>query len=193
MAHLRRWLPLAVAAAATALLAAGTGVAANQFAAPRAQPPPQLKTVPSATLTRLGVTLSAASQPPYCGMAGAAMGRGWLRQGSAGCAIDQDTAESAARRGGSARVVESLLAFVTSTRNPAIGRDHLAWLVVVQQTASPCQQNGWGCPGAARAFGWSQLVVVDAHGGGLVSTLRLTPMGGVRPPQMLPISTMLGG
>ncbi|HXM57618.1 MAG TPA: hypothetical protein VOB72_19630 [Candidatus Dormibacteraeota bacterium] len=193
MAHLRRWLPLAVATLATALLAAGTGVAANQFAAPRPQPAPQLKTVPAAALSRLGISLSAASQPPYCGVAGAAMGRGWLRQGSAGCAIDRDTAESAARRGSSARVVESLLAFVTSTRNTAIGRDRLGWLVVVQQSAIPCQQSGWGCLGAVRGFGWSQLAIVDAHGGGLLGTLRLSPIGGGRPPQMLPPSAMLGG
>jgi hypothetical protein len=193
VAHLRRWLPLAVAAVATALLAAGVGVAANQFAAPRSQPAPQLKTVPATALTRLGISLSAASQPPYCGVADAAMGRGWLRQGSAGCAIDRDSAESSARRGGSARVVESVLAFVTSSRNTAIGRDRLAWLVVVQQAVMPCQQSGWVCLGPARTFGWSQLVVVDAHGGGLVGTLRLSPMGGARPPQILPPSTLLGG
>jgi hypothetical protein len=195
MAQLRRWLPLAVAALVTVLLAGGFGVAANQVATPRAQPPPQLKTVSTAALTRLGISLGAASQPPYCGVAEAAVGQGWLRSGSAGCAISRDAAESTARRGGTAQVVESVLATVTSTRVPAIGHDHLAWLVVVQQSFGACQQNGgWSvCVGGGRGgIGWNQLALVDAHGAGLFSVLRLSPVVG-RPQQVFPPGAMLGG
>lgn len=195
MANLRRWLPLAVAALATVLLAMGVGLAASQLATPRTQPPPQLKTVPPTTLARLGISLAAASQPPYCGLADSAVGHGWLRSGSAGCAIGREAAESTARQGGAARVVESLLAFVTSTRAAAIGRDHLAWLVVVQQTLGACQQSGgWSlCVGTGRGgFGWNQLAVVDAHSGGLLGVLRLSPLVG-RPQPVLPSGALLGG
>jgi hypothetical protein len=193
VAHCRRWLPLAVAALATALLAGGFGLAANQLAAPRSQPAPHLKTVSTAALTRLGLSLSAPSLPPYCRVTEAAAGQGWLRAGSAGCAISRDAAESAARRGGSPRVVESVLASVTSTRTATIGHHHLAWLVVVQQSLGACQQNGgWSiCVGGARGFGWNQLALVDAHDGGLFSTLRLSPMGGR--PQTVPAGGLLGG
>jgi hypothetical protein len=195
VAPLRRWLPFAAAALATALLASGVGVAANRLSAPAARPAPQLKTVAPAVLDRVGISLAAASQPPYCGVADAAVNQRWLRPGSAGCAISQDAAEAMARRGGSARVLESVLALVTSTRIQGIGRDHLAWLVVVQQSIRTCQQSGgWAmCSGPARGFAWSQIALVDAYGGGVISTLRLSPTGG-RPPiqQTLPSAALLG-
>lgn len=194
MAHWRRWLPLAAAALATVLLAGGFGLAANQLATPRRHAAPQLTTVPASALTRLGLSLEAPSLPPYCSVTDAAVSQGWMQAGSAGCAISRDAAESAARRGGGARVVESVLASVTSTRTAAIGHDHLAWLVVIQQSLGACQQNGsWSiCVGGSRGFGWNQLALVDAHGGGLFSTVRLSPMG-ARPPQTVPRGSVLGG
>ena len=194
VAHWRRWLPLAVAALATALLAGGFGLAANRLATPRPQPVPQLATVSPATLARLGLRLTAPSLPAYCGVADAAVSQGWLRSGSAGCAISREAAESAARQGGNARVVESVLTSVTSSRTSAIGRDRLAWLVVIQQSLGACQQNGgWSiCVGGPRGFGWNQLGVVDAHGAGLLGTLRLSPMGG-RPPPTAQTGGLLGG
>jgi hypothetical protein len=185
VAHVRRWLPFAAAVLATALLASGVGVAANRLATPRSQPVPQLKTVSPAALTRLGLSLAAAPQPAYCGVAAAAVSQGWLRPGSAGCPISRDAAESTARRPGSGRVVESVLGLVSSNRIASVGHDHLAWLVVVQQSTGACQQSGgWSlCVGAARGFGWTQLALVDGHGAGTFSTLRLAPMGGQPPPR----------
>jgi hypothetical protein len=158
-----------------------------------------LKSAPPATLSRLGITLTAPAQPLYCGVAGAVVSNGWLRSGAAGCAIGRGTAESAARQGGSARVVESVLARVNSSRVSALGHDLLAWVVVTQQSfRSSCSQGVGGyqvCAGGGRAaFTWSQLVVVDAHTAGVVNLLRLTPAGGgrVRPGLPQP-GTMLGG
>ena len=177
--HWGRWAPLAVAALATALLAGGVGLAADRLATPRVEPTPQLRTVSAATLVRLGLSLAPASEPPYCGVADAAVGQGWLRAGSAGCAIGRDTAEAASGQGASVRVLESLLASVTSTRSSTIGRAHLAWLVVLRQMPTlNCQQAGsrMTCAGITGAsFGWNQLAVVDAHSGGVLGTLRLNP------------------
>jgi hypothetical protein len=186
VAQMRRWLPLAVATLATVLLAGGFGFAVNLFATPRPQPIPQLKTVPVASLSRLGITLAAPTQPLYCGVTGAVAGQGWLPTGAAGCAVSQSTAESAARQGGSGRVVESVLAQVTSTRLTAAVHDLLAWVVVTQQTrAANCIQGVGGfkfCAGAATRTGltWTQIVIVDAHSGGVITQLLLAPIGGGR-------------
>jgi hypothetical protein len=194
VAHLRRWLPFAAAALSTALLAVGFGLGANRLVTPRSQPAPQLRTVSATALSRVGVTLAAPAQPPYCGLADAAAGQGWLRSGSAGCAISQTVAESAARQGGNVRVVESLLAQVTSSKDAVIGRNHLAWLVVTQQTLGACQQpaTGWSiCLGGRGGFAWNQLVLVDARSAGIVHTLRISPMG--RGTQTFPPGTRLPG
>jgi hypothetical protein len=178
----RRWAPLLVASILTALVAGGVGLAADQLATPGADPAPRLKTVPASTLTRLGITLSATRQPPYCGLTDTAVRRGWLPPGSAGCAISQASAEAAARQGGRARVVESVLARATSARASRIGRNRPAWLVVLQGSLStqfrtwPCQLQGstWTtCP-----TNWltsSRLVLVDATSGSILSSLTLSP------------------
>jgi hypothetical protein len=182
--QMRRWLPFAVATLATVLLAGGFGLAVDQLATPHAQPAPHLKTVPVATLSRLGITLAAPAQPIYCGVAGAITSHGWLSSGSGGCAISQSDAESAARQGGNARVVESVLALVSSSRISALGHDLLAWAVVTQQTlgCSPMKNVGGYqvCVSYRGGFAWTQLVVVDAHTGGIVYQMRLSPTGGGR-------------
>lgn len=180
MTPARRWLPFVGAALATMVLAGGFGFAANQFAAPRAQPAPHLKTVSTATLTKLGITLSAPVQPVYCGVAGVAVSHGWLRQGAAGCAISQASAVSAASQGRSGQVLESVLALVDSTRLTAVGREHLAWVVVAQQSlgACPVQISGLSlCPSPKR-FTSTQVVLVDAYGGGVFTRFRVSALGG---------------
>jgi hypothetical protein len=178
---MRRWVPFSVAVLATVLLAGGFGLAVDHFATPQEQPAPQLKTVPAATLTRLGVTLSAPTQPLYCGLEGTAAGHGWLPAGAAGCAISQRAAESTAAQGGSAQVVESVLAVASVSRVPTIGRDHLTWVVVTQQAAGSCQQQalGWAvCPAGRGGFTSSQIVLVDAHSAGVAGRLRIGGFGG---------------
>jgi hypothetical protein len=197
----RRWLPFAVATLATLLLAGGFGLAVDRLATPQVRPAPTLKTVPAATLNRLGIRLSAPSQPLYCDVAGEVVSRGWLRSGSGGCAISQRSAEAAARQGGAnARVVESVLALVTSSRVTTVGRDLLAWVVVTQQSVSSnCVQGVGGysfCVGSGRSgFNWSQIVIVDAHSGGVVNQQRLNPVGGgrIRPSLPLPGTVPTGG
>jgi hypothetical protein len=172
-----RWLPFAVAAVATALLAGGIGVAADRLVTPHGQAVPQLRTVPAATLARVGITLGPPSQPVYCGLAAAAVQNGWLRSGSVGCAISQPAAEAAARQGGRSRVIESVLALVTSSRGAAVLRDHLTWLVVTQSTVNACQPAAGYSVCFGPRGGWNQLVLVDARSGGVMSSQRLTPAG----------------
>jgi hypothetical protein len=191
VAQTRRWLPFAVATLATVLLAGGFGLAIDRLAAPHAQPAPQLKTVTPAALNRLGITITAPSQPLYCGVAGAIVSHGWLRSGTGGCAISQRDAEASARQGGNARVVESVLALVSSSRVSALGHDLLAWVVVTQQTTarSSCAQGAslvCVTNGNRGAFSWTQLVVVDAHTGGIVNQTRLSPAGGRGWPYPMP-------
>ncbi|HEY4025519.1 MAG TPA: hypothetical protein VGO86_03730 [Candidatus Dormibacteraeota bacterium] len=177
-------MPVGAAAIATVLLAVAFGLAANQLTTSPTRPEPHLRTVSNATLTRLGLSLSAAVQPPHCGLADGAALHGWLPAGSVGCAITQTAAEAMARQGGSGTVIESLLALVTSTRPAAIGYHHLTWLVVTQNTASYCGQSGGGfstCLGQ-RGFTRSQLVLVDGHGAGIINTLRLGAGGRVARP-----------
>jgi hypothetical protein len=193
VAHLRRWLPVGAAAIATVVLAVGFGLAASQLANARERAAPQLKSVPATTLARLGITLTAATQPPYCGMAGAAVEHGWMPAGRAGCAISRSAAEAAAVQGSRNAAVESLLALVTSSRQTAIGRDHLTWLVVTQSNLNPCRAAGsaFTTCGAPRGVGWNQLVLVDAFGAGVINTLRLNP--GVRATRPFPPSGALNG
>jgi hypothetical protein len=199
VAQMRRWLPFAVAALATVLLAAGFGFAVDQLATPHPQPAPQLKTVPAATLSRLGITLSAPAQPLYCGVAGAVVSHGWLQSGAAGCAISQSAAESAARHGAADRVLESVLALVNSSRASALGRDLLAWVVVTQLRLQPTCLKGVGgyqvCVGARPVFSYTQLVIVDAHSGGIVNQMRLSPLGAgrVKPAFPQPGAVLAGG
>jgi len=184
VAQVRRWLPLAVATLATVLVAGGFGIAADELATPHPQAAPQLKTVPAATLSRLGMRLAAPAQPLYCGVAGTAVSHGWLRSGAAGCAISQGAAESATKQGGTTRVLESVLARVTSSRTPVVTSDLLAWVVVTQQTVPPTCMPGFGgyqvCVGPRGGFMWSQLVVVDAHTAAIVNQVRVSPAGGGR-------------
>lgn len=189
MAPVRRWLPFTAAALATVLLAGGFGLAADRLVTPQLRPAPQLKTVPAATLARLDITLAAPDQPLYCGVADEAVSRGWLRSGTAGCAISQSAAESAARQGGQARVVESVLAQVSSTRLFAVGGAHLAWVVVTQQSTGSCPQavGGWApCTSGRGGVVWNQLVVVDGHSAGVVGRLRLGPAAGRPQPRFYP-------
>jgi hypothetical protein len=182
VAQMRRWLPFAVATLATVLLAGGFGLGVDQLATPHAQPSPHLKTVPAATLSRLGITLSAPAQPLYCGVAGAIVSHGWLSSGSGGCAISQTDAESAARQGGNGRVVESVLALVSSSHMSALGHDVLAWVVVTQQSLG-CTPNVGAyrvCVSFRGGVAWTQLVVVDGHSGGIVNQTRLSPTAGGR-------------
>ncbi len=181
----RRWAPLVVASVLTALLAIGAGAGANQLVERGAgTSQPRLRTVPAGTLARLGLTLSSAAQPPYCDMAGQAVRRGWLKPGWAGCVIDRTSAEAVARQGSGARVLESLLARVTSLHARAIGRNREMWLVVLQGLPGS-QFRYWPCPlqvGGSTAcpmgrLASSRLVLVDASSGGIVSSVNLNPVG----------------
>jgi hypothetical protein len=157
-----RWAPLVVASLVAALLATGAGVGADQVVERGAgASQPRLRTVPASTLDRLGLTLSSVAQPPYCDL------------------TDQ---------GSGARVLESLLARVTSQRVRAIGRNRETWLVVVQGQPGS-QFRYWPCPlqvGGSTAcpmgrLASSRLVLVDASSGAVAGSLNLGPVSGQRP------------
>jgi hypothetical protein len=171
---IRRWIPLMAAAAVTGVLASGVAFAAEQVASPGTQPAPTLKNAPTATLVRMGITLAPAAQPPYCGLQQAAVRNGWLKPGSAGCAIGRDAAEAAARRGGQVRVVEAVLARVSMPRQASVGRNHLAWLLVTQGGFSVPASRISCAPAAGQPaftctftpiFSPRQLVMVDGLSG----------------------------
>jgi hypothetical protein len=178
----RRWGPLFLATLATALLALAVGNAGNLVSAgsPRA---PQLKTVSTTTLSRLGLSLEATAQPPYCGLTNTVPRPGWLTTPPVGCAVPRPAAEAAARSGShNVRVIEDVLALVTSAPPTLVGRDHLTWLVVIQRTGLAPLYGGV-CPSQAGGFtaclgGWSRgsswLVLVDARTAGVINTLPLT-------------------
>jgi hypothetical protein len=167
---MHRWRILVAAIAATAMLAAGFGIAVDRLAI-SAPPAPHLRTISDSNLfASYGVKLSGTTQPPYCGLEQAVARSGWLKSGAAGCAISREAAESVAVRGGAGSVVESLLARISSTSSTDV-HNRLAWLVVVRgipfPTLSPIVCAGPpGAPCVRGAQRWrDQVVFLDAYSG----------------------------
>jgi hypothetical protein len=188
----RRWTAFLVALGASAVLAVGVGVATSLLVA-GAQEPPRLRTVPARTLPQAGISLAAASQPPYCDVERTAAQRGWTSAGVAGCAIGRTRAEAALLPVFQGHVTEAVLARVTGPATSDIGRDRLVWMVVVQSSLLVLPTNACGPPvasGPACAAGRmgpvsSQAVVfVDATSGQVLTTV---PVPGQSPaPQAKP-------
>lgn len=194
---MRRWSAPIAATLATLLLAGGVAVVGDRLASPASAPAPQLKTIPVATVSRLGLLLSAATQPPYCGgFEQTAVDRGWLHPGTAGCAISRDVAERAARQGARLTIVESLLARVSSTHASFIGPNQLTWLVVLQIMRGNvgCLQPAPSVSGCFRpTFAINQLVLVDALSSAVVASLNLNVAGrGVPRPVPAPLPAASG-
>jgi len=137
---MNRWKIFLAALAGSAVLAVGFAAGVDRLVTSGPQTP-HLKSISDATLSsRYGLTLAAAAQPPYCGLEQKVARADWLStflrpvtpsSGAAGCPISRDQAEAAAVGNGSGRVIESVLARVSSTWNPQL-RNRLAWLVVVR-------------------------------------------------------------
>jgi hypothetical protein len=162
------WSQFLAGCAITAALALGFGNGVGWLVASSQSPAPTLQTIPPGTLQRDGITLSAAPQPPYCGLADDGIVSHWLRTGLAGCAISQSAAEAAATRGASGTIQEAMLARVTANGGLPIGRNRLAWLVVLRGGFGPqrltCPAGGAG-PRAACATvptpSFTRVVIVD--------------------------------
>src|ERR1700736_775459 len=107
---MRRWLPVLVGSLAVMALAGGTALGVHRPIQPVSGPPPQLKTVPTSTLSRLGVTLAPAQTPPYCRLVSAAAERGLTVSSHSGCPIGRAAAEAAARSAASAPAPEAVFA-----------------------------------------------------------------------------------
>lgn len=196
----RRWIPLLAGAMATATLAACFGLAMDRVttAAPSG---PQLRTVSAAALASLGMTVSPATQPPYCGAEQAVASRGWLRPGAAGCPIGQDAARDAATKDAGGQTVESVLARVSLSGLPTL-RDRLVWLVVVRWGPVPrlapaiaCTPVGGldgpvgTCPIRRPATLPDRVVVVDARSAQILAVLTpgITSLPLGSPPSLAPM------
>jgi hypothetical protein len=183
----KRWAVFLAALAGSAVLAAGVAVAVDRATAASAQAP-RLRTVPDSALAGAGITLAAAAVPPYCGVEQEASRRGWLPSGAGGCPIDRSAAEAIVARGGSARVMESLLAVASAAGRTSVGRDHLVWLVVVRSSAVAVPMIACArgpaivtpCPAPVRVAG-STLVLLDARSGRMLQLLAVGPSGSLRP------------
>jgi hypothetical protein len=226
-----RWVSVLVAAFAAGALAGGTALAADRVFQPSGDQP-NLKGVPSATLYQMGVSVSSARAPAYCGVVSLASQHGLSAPGPIGCPVSRELAEAGFRRafpsappglgvsslapatapGGS--VLDAALVRATVPSQPVIGRDRLAWLLVVQgafpfyrlrpfAVCRPTQGSStpaFGCRGVIGNL--VQLVFVDAENAQYLTALplglsaggvsiqgsavaRLTPTV-VGPPQGLP-------
>ena len=186
---IHRWKTLLAALAGSAVLAVAFAMGVDRLVMSSPQAP-HLTSMSDASLSgRYGVTLAAAPQPPYCGLEQAAAKTGWLSPGAAGCAISRERAEAAALGAGSGRVIESLLARVSSTWNPEI-RDRLAWLVVVRWSRGAPLPRSCGLVYPAPAGCYSpqtrvlsdRVVVLDAFSGQTLQTQQLGPGLIIGPP-----------
>ena len=162
------------------LLAAGFGVGISRLTA-AAGPPPSLGTVPAGTLSRAGVTLAAASQPPYCDIERGAAQRG-APAGVGGCAISREQAESNLLPAFRGTVREAVLARVSGPSGSGIGQDQLVWLVVVRSNllvlpttycappvpgGAACQSRGLG------AVSNQAIVFIDGLTGQVLTTVSV--------------------
>ncbi|MBJ7615043.1 MAG: hypothetical protein DLM67_13885 [Candidatus Nephthysia bennettiae] len=139
------------AAVLVASLAGGTAVASDRLFSSRKAPPPALKGVSGETLAQMGIALSTAQPPPYCGLVSAAVEHGVQPPGRTGCPVSRSAAESAFRqafpgwsRSGlgvsslapasspAGTVQDAALVRASAPRQPLIGGDRLVWLFVVQ-------------------------------------------------------------
>ncbi|MBJ7598271.1 hypothetical protein [Candidatus Nephthysia bennettiae] len=147
----KRWLAVMGAAVLVASLAGGTAVASDRLFSSRKAPPPALKGVSGETLAQMGIALSTAQPPPYCGLVSAAVEHGVQPPGRTGCPVSRSAAESAFRqafpgwsRSGlgvsslapasspAGTVQDAALVRASAPRQPLIGGDRLVWLFVVQ-------------------------------------------------------------
>jgi hypothetical protein len=125
----------------------------------------------------MGITLAGASQPPYCGAAGGVAQHGLVGQGTLGCAITRDVAETAAKQGSSlVQVVESVLALVTYTHQPG-HPDQLMWVVVIQGSPTSVPASSGAVWRGVRPVR-SNLVLVNAHTAEVVAVPLWSGRGG---------------
>src|SRR5579875_2787367 len=181
-AALGRWSPFLVGCAVTAVLALGFGGGVSWLVASSRGPAPVLRTIPPGTLQRYGITLAAAPQPPYCGLAENGPISRWLRTGLAGCPISRSAAEAAATRGASGTIQETVLARVTANGALPIGKDRLAWLVVLRGGSGPprvaCPIRGATthitCP-VISTPSFTRVVIVDVQWAGAATAFPGLP------------------
>jgi hypothetical protein len=186
-----------------ALLAVGSAYALDRLFQPESGQPVQLKTVPAATLSQLGVTAAAAQVPAYCQVVGAAADHGLGGPGPLGCPISRQGAEAAARQTGpDGAPKETVLARVTAIRQSPLLNDRLVWLVVLQGTGPTLRARpAVACPVVAGPGGGTtptpicasrvsgtRLVFVDARSAAVLAAMwvGIGSGGTVPPPAVAP-------
>jgi hypothetical protein len=196
-----RWVSVLVAVVAAGALAGGTALAVDRVFQPSGDQP-NLKGVSSATLNQMGVSLSSASAPAYCGAVSLASEHGFSAPARTGCPVGREAAEAGFRRafpsappglgvsslapatppGGT--VLDAALARATVFSQPVIGRDRLVWLLVVQGALPYYRLRPFAvCPApksSSPTFGcrgvmgnFTQLVFVDAETAQYLTALPL--------------------
>ena len=157
-------MPFLAALACTVLLALAVGVAITRMSvAGSAQPP---------------------DQPPYCDSERLIAGRRLLPQAAAGCPVSAQAARSTAAEllvgGGSVR--EAVLARVSQAGPGAVGRDRLAWVVVLHSDfllvpatrCAPPRASGPACAvSGLGAVSNEEVVVVDGDSGQILATVPI--------------------
>jgi hypothetical protein len=196
-----RWVSVLVAVVAAGALAGGTALAADRVFRPSGEQP-TLKGVSSATLYQMGVNLSSARAPAYCGVVSLASQHGFSVPGGTGCPVSRELAEAGFRKafpsappglgvsslapatppGGT--VLDAALVRAYVPGQPVIDRDRLVWLLVVQgafpfyrlRPFAVCPTPGRTQPslGCRGAMGsLTQLVFVDAETAQYLTALPL--------------------
>jgi hypothetical protein len=210
-----RWLSVLAAAVGAVALAGGTAMAADRVFLGSTARPPSLKGVSNSTLSQMGVTLSSAQAPAYCGVVSVAKEHGVSPPGKTGCPVSRETAEATFRRtlpgwagsglGAAAMapansppgtVQDAVLVRASVPRQPAIGSDRLVWLFVVKGAFPPYRATPLVCVSQVsgsisgpicRGPSLTELVFVDAATSQYLTALPVGLQGGARP---LPFTRM---
>jgi hypothetical protein len=175
----QRWVVFVAALVGSMLVAAGFAVAVDAAVRVSAVRP-HLRTVSDAALAQAGYRLAAPAIPPHCRIAQQAVGSGWLLEGVAGCPISRQAAIADATRGSDSRVLDTVLARVSTAGG---GVERIVWLVVVQ--SSIVMTPAIACAASSSALsvrcpvpiGGTTLQLLDAYSGRMLRFLVMGPSG----------------
>lgn len=206
----RPWVSVAATLVVAAGLAGGTAIVSDRVFSAQTAPPPTLKGVSAETLSQMGIRLSSAQAPLYCGVVSMAFDHGLQPPTRTGCPVSRVAAEAAFKdalpgwlgsglgvaalapaNAPAGTVQDAALVRASAPRQPAIGRDRVVWLFVVQgafpayrmrpMIACPTPIAGTLPRPACRALAGSstELVFVDAESSRYLTALPVTAPGGV--------------
>jgi hypothetical protein len=168
----RRWRPLVTAMAVTAVLSGLAGIQANRLVRPQPENPPRLQGISGTSLGKLGLTLGAPVQSPFCELP--------VRPPkTTGCSVSRQQAERAI---GQASVTDAALASVRVLTASRASYHPLVWVMVVRPAGAAAQQGATPClpvdgsPGPQPCSGSPPILyVVDGVRGQLIWSFAVRP------------------